>query len=43
MAALEPFGLDPSEPQFWNDAIKAHLGSLLDEAEELSKELGYVQ
>ena len=39
--ALEPFGLDPSEPSFWTDSIDAHLGSLMQEAEALSKKLGY--
>ena len=39
--ALEPFGLDPSEASFWKDSIDAHLGSLMEEAEALSKKLGY--
>ena len=39
--ALAPFGLDPSDPSFWSDALNAHLGSLIDEAEALSKKLGY--
>lgn len=39
--ALAPFGLNPSEASFWEDALEAHLGGLLQEAEELSKELGY--
>jgi hypothetical protein len=30
------------QPTFWSDALKAHLGGMLTEAEELSKELGYV-
>jgi len=40
--ALSPFGLDPSEPSFWKNALEAHLGGMLKEAEELSKELGYI-
>mmetsp|Transcript_10493 Transcript_10493/g.18007 ORF Transcript_10493/g.18007 Transcript_10493/m.18007 type:complete len:664 (+) Transcript_10493:151-2142(+) len=40
--ALAPFGLDPSQPDFWTNALEAHLGGLLNEAEELSKELGYL-
>lgn len=39
--ALQPFGLDPKSPSFWEDAIKAHLGGLMAEAEGLAKELGY--
>ncbi|EEH60113.1 uncharacterized protein MICPUCDRAFT_10294, partial [Micromonas pusilla CCMP1545] len=33
--ALEPFGLKPADPAFWTDALDAHLGSLMDEAEAL--------
>ena len=40
--ALEPFGLDPSSDTFWSDALTAHLGGLLDEAEQLAKKLNYV-
>ena len=40
--ALEPFGLDPSSDTFWSDALTAHLGGLLDEAEQLAKKLKYV-
>jgi oligoendopeptidase F len=39
--ALQPFGLDPKAPSFWEDAIKAHLGGLMTEAETLAAELGY--
>lgn len=39
--ALQPFGLDPSSTTFWEDALKAHLGGLIDEAELIAKELGY--
>jgi oligoendopeptidase F len=39
--ALEPFGLDPSSDTFWKDSLDAHLGSLMEEAEALSKKLGY--
>ena len=40
--ALAPFGLDPSSPSFWIDALDAHLGELVNEAEKIAKELGYV-
>ena len=39
--AVSPFGLDPASPSFWTDALHAHLGGLMEEAEELSKKLGY--
>ena len=38
--ALEPFGLDPADPVFWKDSIDAHLGSLMEEAEQLAAQLG---
>lgn len=41
--ALSPFGLDPRSPTFWKDAINAHLGELVNEAEKIAKELGYVE
>jgi oligoendopeptidase F len=37
---LKPFGLDPTDPNFWADGIKVSIGALLDEAEALTKELG---
>ncbi|MEK7121382.1 MAG: M3 family metallopeptidase, partial [Patescibacteria group bacterium] len=37
---LEPFGLDPRDPKFWSDGIKVGLGALVQEAEDLSRELG---
>lgn len=40
-AALQPFGLDPTCPSFWEDALEAHLGGLIDEAEGIAKDLGY--
>lgn len=39
--ALEPFGLRPNDPAFWGEALTAHLGGLMDEAEAIAKELGY--
>lgn len=39
--ALAPFGLDPASDTFWSDALTAHLGGLLDEAEQLAKKLNY--
>jgi oligoendopeptidase F len=41
--ALEPFGLDPTDPAFWKDSLNAHLGSLMEEAEELASKLGYAK
>lgn len=41
--ALAPLGLDPSDPAFWSNAIEDHLGGLLEEAEQLCKELGFVE
>lgn len=37
---LEPFGLDPTDPQFWTHGIEVSLGSLIQEAEQLTDELG---
>lgn len=39
--ALEPFGLNPRDPAFWQDALQAHLGGLMEQAEAIAKELGY--
>jgi len=39
--ALEPFGLDPTSSSFWEDALKAHLGGLVEEAEALALQLGF--
>jgi hypothetical protein len=39
--ALAPFGLDPTSPSFWEDAINAHLGGLVEEAEALAEQLGF--
>jgi oligoendopeptidase F len=39
--ALEPFGLRPNDPAFWGEALTAHLGGLMDEAEAIAKDLGY--
>jgi oligoendopeptidase F len=39
--ALKPFGLDPTSPTFWQDALQAHLGGLMQEAEGLALKLGY--
>ena len=41
VTALNPFGLQPDNPAFWADALEAHLGGLMNEAEILAKELGY--
>ena len=37
---LKPFGLDPSDETFWKDGIALGLGKLVDEAEQISRELG---
>lgn len=37
---LNPFGLDPTDENFWIDGIKISLGAMLDEAEQISKEMG---
>jgi len=39
--ALAPFGLDPTSPSFWEEALEAHLGALMQEAETIATELGY--
>ena len=39
--ALKPFGLDPSSPTFWEDAVNAHLGGLIEEAEAIATKLGF--
>ena len=41
--ALGPFGLDPTSSTFWTEALTAHLGELVNEAEKIAKELGYVE
>lgn len=41
--ALKPFGLDPSCPVFWEDALNAHLGGLMEEAEALATKLGFTE
>ena len=41
--ALAPFGLDPTSSTFWTEALTAHLGELVNEAEKIAKELGYVE
>ncbi|MDE2021904.1 MAG: M3 family oligoendopeptidase [Patescibacteria group bacterium] len=37
---LKPFGLDPTDPKFWQSGIEVSIGALLKEAEELSAEIG---
>jgi oligoendopeptidase F len=39
--ALAPFGLDPTSPSFWEEALEAHLGALIEEAESIATQLGY--
>jgi len=38
---LKPFGLDPNDPEFWSQGIELSLGAMIEEAERLSRELGY--
>jgi oligoendopeptidase F len=39
---LAPFGLDARGDAFWNDGIKASLGALIEEAEEMSRAEGAI-
>ncbi len=39
---LKPLDLDPTDENFWIDGITMGLGQLLDEAEELSKQIGII-
>ncbi|PIR42012.1 MAG: hypothetical protein COV30_00650 [Candidatus Yanofskybacteria bacterium CG10_big_fil_rev_8_21_14_0_10_37_15] len=39
---LKPFDLDPTNEKFWIDAINAGLGQMIEEAEELSRDMGIV-
>ena len=36
---LEPFGLDPTDEKFWSDGIRISLGVMVEEAEELSRNM----
>lgn len=38
---LEPFGLDPTDPKFWEDGIRNSFGKILEKMEELAAQLGY--
>ncbi len=39
---LKPFGLDPTSSAFWSDGVSICLGTLVKEAENLSRELGVI-
>jgi oligoendopeptidase F len=39
---LAPFGLDARSEAFWNDGITVSLGALIEEAEQLSRDLGVI-
>ena len=39
---LMPMGLDPSHEQFWENGVLLSLGKLIEEAEDLSREMGIV-
>lgn len=36
---LRPFGLDPTDKQFWIDGVNVSLGAMVEEAERLSREM----
>lgn len=36
---LKPFGLNPADEKFWSNGIAIGLGSIIDEAEQLSREI----
>ncbi len=42
VALLEPFGLNPIDPSFWAEGIKISLEAMIDEAEQLARNLGLV-
>ena len=37
---LQPFGLDPASESFWADGIAVSLGAMVEEAENLSRDMG---
>lgn len=37
---LKPFGLDANDPAFWKSGIEKSLGAMIEEAEQLTKEIG---
>src|SRR6202030_1448911 len=39
---LAPFDLDPRRDAFWREGIRGSLGALIEEAEEMSRDLGVV-
>jgi oligoendopeptidase F len=39
---LQPFGLDARSESFWKDGILGSLGALIEEAEQLSREMGVI-
>ena len=39
---LAPFGLDARNEAFWNDGISVSLGALIEEAEQLSRDMGAI-
>jgi len=39
---LAPFGLDARNEAFWNDGITVSLGALIEEAEQLSRDMGVI-
>jgi oligoendopeptidase F len=40
---LAPFGLDARSEAFWLDGIRVSLGALIEEAEQLTREMGVIQ
>ena len=39
---LKPFDLDPTDERFWTDGIHMSLGTLIEEAEQLSHDIGVI-
>jgi hypothetical protein len=39
---LAPFGLDARDEAFWKDGITVSLGTLIEEAEQLSRDMGVI-
>jgi oligoendopeptidase F len=39
---LKPFDLDPADEKFWANGIDVGLGRMVEEVEQLSRELGVI-
>lgn len=42
VALLKPFGLDPTDADFWAAGIRVSIGAMIDEAEALAKKMGKI-